>query len=233
MRLRTSSTALVLLASASIASGACSSSGATASPGAASAAPGSAAASGGVSIKAAVKGLIWYNPKVHDYSASPPATWDDLKTQAAANKGAADSVWCLGIESGAASGWPGTDWIEDFVVRTAGADVYNNWAAGKVKFTDPAIKGAFQAYGDVVASSFGGANTINTTNFTTAGDPLFKSPPGCELFHQASFITGLGAFKPLKAGTDYNFFPFPDVDPKFAGAVEGAADLFGMFHDTA
>ena len=52
------------------------------------------------------------------------------------------------------------------------------------------------------------------------------------VFHQASFITGLGAFKGKTAETDYNFFPFPDIDPANAGSVEGAGDLFGMFHDT-
>ena len=41
----------------------------------------------GVFIKAAVKGLIWYNPQVHDYASAPPATFDDLMTQAQANKG--------------------------------------------------------------------------------------------------------------------------------------------------
>ena len=35
--------------------------------------------------------------------------------------------WCVGIESGAASGWPGTDWIEDIVLRQAGPDSYNQW----------------------------------------------------------------------------------------------------------
>ncbi len=29
--------------------------------------------------------------------------------------------WCAGIESGDATGWPATDWIEDSVLRTAGA----------------------------------------------------------------------------------------------------------------
>jgi len=187
---------------------------------------------GGVFIKAAVKGLIWYSPKLHDYSAAPPKTWDDLKTQATANKGAANSIWCVGLESGAASGWPGTDWIEDFVLRMAGPQTYSDWAAGKVTFSDPKIKAAWQAFGDVIANAYGGAATVNTTNFAAGGDPLFKSPPGCEFHHQASFITGLGAFKTLKSGTDYNFFPFPDIDPQYAGAVEGAADLFGMFHDT-
>jgi alpha-glucoside transport system substrate-binding protein len=187
----------------------------------------------GVFIKAAVKGLIWYNPKLHDYSASPPATWADLNSQATANQGAAKAMWCLGIESGAASGWPATDWIEDLVLRTAGPDTYTQWYQGKVKWSDPAIRNAFQIYAtDVVGKTYGGSKNAVATNFGNAGDPLFASPPGCEFLHQASFITGFSQFKSHQAGTDYNFFPFPDIDPKYAGAVEGAGDLFGMFHDT-
>jgi alpha-glucoside transport system substrate-binding protein len=187
----------------------------------------------GVFIKASIKGLIWYNPKLHDYSSSPPATWDDLMTQGKANQGNAQALWCLGIESGAASGWPGTDWIEEILLNQAGPDVYTNWYQGKVKWTDPAIKAAFTTYmNDVVANTYGGRNTAVATNFANAGDPLFKSPPGCEFLNQASFITGLGAFKNLTAGTDYNFFGFPSINSQYAGAVEGAGDLFGMFHDT-
>ena len=186
----------------------------------------------GVFIKAAVKGLIWYNPKLHDYSAAPPTTWDDLTSQAAANKGNAEATWCIGLESGAASGWPGTDWIEDIVLRSAGPDIYDQWWQGKLKWTSPEIKTAFETFGKVAADAYGGSSTVLTTNFEKGGDPLFKDPPGCEFHHQASFITGLGAFKTAKAGTDYNFFPFPDIDPQYTGAVEGAGDLFGMFHDT-
>lgn len=186
----------------------------------------------GVFIKTSIKGLIWYDPKVNDFSASPPATWADLQTAITANASKAAAPWCLGIESGAASGWPGTDWIEDLVLREAGPDVYNSWYQGKTKWDDPAIMKAFQDFGQVVATSYGGANTIATTNFANAGDPLFKTPPGCLFLHQASFITGLGAFKAAKSGTDYNFFPFPDINTQFTGAVEGAGDLFGMFHNT-
>jgi alpha-glucoside transport system substrate-binding protein len=187
----------------------------------------------GVFIKAAVKGLIWYNTKLHDYSSNPPKTWDDLKTQGAANKGNAQAMWCLGIENGAASGWPATDWIEDIVLRTAGPDVYTQWYNGKVKWSDPRIKNAFDIYvNDVVNQTYGGRQTAAATSFDVAGDPLFANPPGCEFLHQASFITGFSQFKAHQAGTDYNFFPFPDIDTQYSGAVEGAGDLFGMFHDT-
>jgi alpha-glucoside transport system substrate-binding protein len=188
----------------------------------------------GVFIKSAVKGLIWYTPALHDYASSPPKTWDELKSQAATNKGSAQATWCLGIESGAASGWPGTDWIEDLVLRTAGPDAYTQWYGGKIKWSDPMIKNAFDMYkNDVVANTYGGGTNANATAFGNAGDPLFASPPGCQFLHQASFITGFSQFKSHQAGTDYNFFPFPDINAQYAGAVEGAGDLFGMFHDTA
>ena len=186
----------------------------------------------GVFIKSAVKGLIWYSPKTIDLSGGAPATWDDLQALIASNKDKATNAWCVGVESGAASGWPGTDWIEDIVLRQAGPDVYNQWWQGQVKWTDPAIKGAFETFGTVVADAYGGGTGVNATNFEVGGDPLFASPPGCLFHHQASFITGLGAFKTAAAGTDYDFFPFPDIDAQYTGAVEGAGDLFGMFHDT-
>ena len=186
----------------------------------------------GVFIKAAVKGLIWFSPKLHDYSSAPPTSWDDLTSQAAANKGSAEAIWCIGLESAAASGWPGTDWIEDIVLRSAGPDKYDQWWQGKLKWSSPEIKTAFETFGKAAADAYGGSSTVLTTNFEKGGDPLFKDPPGCEFHHQASFITGLGAFKTAKAGTDYNFFPFPDIDPQYTGAIEGAGDLFGMFHDT-
>jgi alpha-glucoside transport system substrate-binding protein len=187
----------------------------------------------GVFIKAAIKGLIWYSPKLHDYSSSPPATWSDLLSQGKTNQGAAKSLWCLGIESGAASGWPATDIVEELVLHSAGPDVYTSWYNGKTKWSDPAIKQAFTTYyNDIVQNAYGGGTTAVSTNFANAGDPLFKSPPGCEFFDQASFITGLGAFKDKKAGTDYNFFPFPSINDQYKTAVEGAGDLFGMFHAT-
>jgi alpha-glucoside transport system substrate-binding protein len=186
----------------------------------------------GVFIKAALKGLIYYNPTLHDYAASPPATWDDLTSQGQANKGSAEALWCVGIESGDASGWPATDWIENILLRQSGPDVYNDWWAGKVKWTDPKIKAAFDVYMDVVKNSYGGGTNAVATKFDLAGDPLFKSPPGCEFFEQANFMSGLGQFAKLKAGTDFNAFPFPAINPDYTKAVEGAGDLFGMFHAT-
>jgi alpha-glucoside transport system substrate-binding protein len=187
----------------------------------------------GVFLKASLKGLIFYNPSLHDYSAAVPATWTDLMSQAAANKGNAKAIWCLGLSSGDASGWPATDWIENILLRQSGPQVYNDWWAGKVKWTDPAIKAAFTTYmDDIVANAYGGGTTANATKFDVAGDPIFASTPGCELFQQANFITGQGAFAKKTAGKDFNAFAMPAFNDQFAKALEGGGDLFGMFHAT-
>ena len=177
--------------------------------------------------KAAVKGLIWYNPKV--YTGGEPATWDALMGTSA---DPASNLWCIGLESGAASGWPGTDWIEDFVLRQSGPEVYDGWVAGTQKWSSPEIKSAFEAFGAAAADSYGGSDAILTTNFGDGGNQLFTDPPGCVFHHQASFITDFFKKQGGAAEGQYDFFRMPDLNSAYAGATTGAGDLFGMFNDT-
>lgn len=180
----------------------------------------------GVFIKSALKGLIWYNPA--NFSGDPK-TWEEVTSTAAPSGG---QLWCVGLESGAASGWPGTDWVEDFVLRQSGPEVYDAWVNGTHPWSSPEIKSAFEAFGDVLDNSFGGANTVVSTNFGAAGNPLFTDPPGCTFHHQASFITDFFKEQGGAADGDFDFFPMPDINPEYAGAFTGAGDLFGMFNDT-
>ena len=177
--------------------------------------------------------MFWYNTGV--YKAGAPATYDDLlanaKTTATGIGGDAKS-FCVGLESGAASGWPGSDWVEQFVLNGSGPDVYDKWVAGQQKWTSPEIKSAFEAFGNVIANTFGGGKNANATNFVASGDKLFSNPPGCVFVNHGTFITD--AFKKTGGATDgqFDFVPFPTMNPAYAGAVEGSGDLFGMFNDT-
>jgi alpha-glucoside transport system substrate-binding protein len=182
----------------------------------------------GVFIKSALKGLIWYN--VNNFTAEAPTTWDAVL---GADKGNAENLWCVALESGADSGWPGTDWIEDIVLRSAGPDVYDAWVAGQHKWNSPEIKEAFETFGQVLEDTYGGATLVNSTNFGDGGNPLFTDPPGCLFHHQASFITDFFKKQGGAADGDFDFFPMPDINPDFAGAFTGAGDLFGLFSDKA
>jgi alpha-glucoside transport system substrate-binding protein len=186
-------------------------------------------------FKGSVKGLIWYNPKV--YTGGVPTSWDDMNTKATTALGtlAGAKEWCIGLGSGAGSeGWPGTDWLEDFVIRQSGADVYDKWVNGTQKWSSPEIKSAWTEFGKALTNSSGDSNLIITTSFEKAGDGLFATPPTCLFHHQASFITSffLKDNPSLVAGTDYNFFIEPDLNPAFTGAVTGGGDLLGMFNET-
>jgi len=193
----------------------------------------------GIFIKAALKGPIWYNvkelPKVS--GGSTPKSWEELSALSQKIAATGATPWCVGLGSGAASGWPGTDWIEDIVLRQAGPDKYDQWWQGTLTWSSPEIKGAWQTWGQIVGNEkmvFGGRQAILATNFQEAGNPLFSTPPRCYLHHQGSFITDffVKANPNLKPIEDFNFFPFPDIDPRYAGAVEVGGDLFGMFRDT-
>ncbi len=185
----------------------------------------------GVFIKSAVKGLIFYNP--NHFTGGDLDSWEAVEA-AAASPAPAQAGWCIGIESGAASGWPATDWIEDFVIRQSGPEVYDDWYQGRHPWDSPEIREAFEAYGRAVQNTFGGSQFILSTNFGDANEPMFREPPGCLFHHQASFMTGFFADYPQEpqAGTDYDFFIMPDINPAYPGALTGAGDLFGMFNDT-
>ena len=61
--------------------------------------------------------------------------------------------WCVGFESGTATGWPATDWMEDIMLRTAGPDVYDQWWKHEIPFNDPAVKHAAEIFGKVMFSA--------------------------------------------------------------------------------
>ncbi|HTE87001.1 MAG TPA: ABC transporter substrate-binding protein [Dehalococcoidia bacterium] len=193
----------------------------------------------GIFIKAAVKGLIWYNPQqfAKVSGGSPPKSFDDLMSLSNKIAASGTAPWCLGLESAATSGWPGTDWLSDIVLRQSGPDVYDQWYQGKIKWSSPEIKKAWQTWGQIAADPkmvYGGKQSTLSTNFGTAGDPMFASPPKCYLYDQGNFISDFFVKDNpgLKPVDGFNFFLFPDIESKYPGSTQVAGDLFGMFRDT-
>jgi alpha-glucoside transport system substrate-binding protein len=186
-------------------------------------------------VKTQVKGLIWYNKKV--FTGTAPTTFDQLLAINPTQYGA-DKLFCAGFESGSASGWPASDQIDNIIMRQSGDQVYTSWIQGKTKFTDPAIKLGYQTFLKEVSAAnvYGGANTALSTNFGKAGDPLFKTPAGCLFLEQATFIPSFFTQDfpslNLKAGTDFDFFAHPSVNPQYDGNVNGFYDNFVMYNDT-
>jgi alpha-glucoside transport system substrate-binding protein len=188
---------------------------------------------------ASVKGLIWYDPaKFAAKGYQVPTDWASLMALSTKIKADGTTPWCIAVASGTASGWPGSDWVKEIVLSQSGPTVYDSWWQGKTKWTDPAIKLAWQTWGNMIlgpnaSNVSGGSKTILSQPFGNGGDGLFKSPPKCYMHNQASFITANFVTQDKAVpGTDFKFFPLPDVDPQFAGAHVGAGDAFSMLKDT-
>jgi len=184
-----------------------------------------------------LKSLVWYpEPAFTDAGYTVPKTWDEMITLS--NKIVADgnTPWCIGFGSDAATGWTGTDWIEDIMLRTAGPDLYDQWVTHKLPFESPEVKRAFELLGDVTFTPgfvLGGAEQIPAIDFRDAPDPMFNDPPSCYMHRQASFITQFFDAqdgRTLVAGKDYNVFAFPDIDPGKKGALI-AGELGAVFND--
>jgi len=193
----------------------------------------------GVFAKASLKGLVWYDPK--NLAAAgvsvPPKTFNDLMSSSQAIAAKGTTPWSVGVESGAASGWAGTDWLEVIFLRMYGPEKYRQWYEGKLAWTSPEVKAAWQTWGRIVADpkmTYGGTQYELSTNFGSAFTPLFQNPPQAYYFLQATFIQSFiqKQFPDLKPVDDFNFFSFPPIDPKYGKGVEIAGDLVGMFKNT-
>ncbi|WP_235926457.1 ABC transporter substrate-binding protein [Actinokineospora pegani] len=189
-----------------------------------------------VAVKADLKSIIWYDPKA--LTRPEPTTWDELVATSRALTSAGRTPWCLGMGAPPNSGFPGTDWIEDILLHTAGPRAYRDWAAGELAWTDPAVRAAWQRWGQLVlppGAVRGGPTAALLTTFGDAGKAMVTDPPGCAMDHLGSFAIGGYADAqrpggPPRPDRDFRFFPFPGAGD--GGPSEVAADLAGMFRDT-
>jgi len=190
----------------------------------------------GAPMRMAVKSLVWVPSKYAEAGYSlEPSTVAELKGIADEIKASGTPPWCIGYESGAATGWVGTDWIEEFVLRIGGPEVYDKWYQHEIPFTDDVVVQAFEAYGEIALTEgnvAGGGNAIVSTPFGEAGNPSFREPPGCMLHRQGNFITGF--FPPeVQENLDQRteVMVFPPVEDGYDGQpILGGGDMAALFN---
>ncbi len=188
----------------------------------------------GIPTNVNLKSMIWYPKDDFDKAGYQiPKTWDDLLALSDQIQSDGGTPWCVGFESGGATGWPATDWMEDIMLRTAGPETYDKWVTHEIPFNDPSVVKAGQLFGDVMFHPgwvLGGAEQTPSIAFGDAPLPMFQEPPGCWLHRQANFIN---AFFPTdaKAGVDYDWFPFPTIDDPNQQAALIAGELSAVFRN--
>jgi len=196
----------------------------------------------GVWSRTNAKSYVWYSPDNFEAAGyEVPETWEELLALTDQIKADGATPWCVGIESGAATGWLATDWTEDLLLRTTSLENYDRWtvpatASDRLLFDSPEVRRAIQLWGNLwfeEGNVRGGRDTIVAVDFgAEAGDHLFSDPPGCYMIRQAAFITGewiteLG----LVPGEDFDAFYFPTVDEEFGRPFLISGDLNAAFSD--
>lgn len=189
---------------------------------------------GGVFHRFNGKSLVWYPKDDWDAAGYPiPQTWDELILLSDQIASDGDAPWCVGIESGAATGWPATDWMEEVMLRTTSLENYDKWTRGELPFDSPEVKRAAETLAQIWFNNdyvLGGTASIVSTNFGDSPKPMFEEPPRCWMHKQGNFITG---FFPegSQAGVDYSFFYFPPIDSAYGKPFLVAGDIMTMFND--
>ena len=202
-----------------------------------------------IPTKADVKSMIWYPVKAFAAKGyTVPKTWDELV--ALSDKIVADGShpFCVSAGGpGTATGWELTDWVEEVLLKTEDPQVTNDWISGKIKFTDPKIKAAFDKVG--VAPVQGrlrrrrwpghrerrpqdrhGSDVQRVTRPRPVAG-CRRSPSGTARTSSPTSGTNGGDSKyTIGDDGDIGIMPFPTISDTFKGA-EGSADSFMVLDD--
>ena len=196
----------------------------------------------GLPVSANVKSLVWYNP-ANFKAAGLTVPKSDAELTALTSKIKSKKLgfpWCVGIESGGATGWAATDWLEEYVLRYGGVATYNNWWKGKVAFNSPIVTKAGKKVADIMLTAGnvnGGGKSIAATGFGNTAALFATDKNKCFMMRQGSFITD---FFPDAIKAEYKANNFTHVGvfklPTPAGATDGVlggGDLAAGFNDNA
>jgi alpha-glucoside transport system substrate-binding protein len=188
-------------------------------------------------LGANVKSFVWYSPSMFaDNGWTVPETWDDMLALSDTIAGTGIKPWCAGIESGEATGWPATDWLEDVLLRTAGPDVYDQWVNHEIPFDDPQVTDALDQVGGIlkndsyVNGGIGDVKSIATTAFQDGGLPILDGK--CAMHRQAGFYAANWP-EGTNVAEDGDVFAFylPPMGDEFGRPVLGGGEFVAAFSD--
>jgi len=191
----------------------------------------------GLFVKSDIKSVFWYCPPVFAAKGyKVPETVDDLLALVEQMATDGNVPLSMGMESGAATGWTGSDFIQDIRLAVAGVDFEDKLAKHEVKWTDPLNKEAWEVYGYWAMDdkyALGGAAGTVSTGFLDAIYAPFADPAKAMMVKQSGFAGGViqGQYPDLIFPDDYYFFVMPG-DGTEAAPMQVGGDALAVFNDT-
>ncbi|WP_346279116.1 ABC transporter substrate-binding protein [Pseudonocardia sp.] len=184
-----------------------------------------------------VKSFVWYSPKTFQAKGyTVPTTWDEMMALSDRIVAAGGKPWCAGINSGEATGWPLTDWLEDVMLRENGPQVYDQWVSHAIPFNSAQVSAALDRVGSVlknpayVNGGLGDASSIATTTFQDAGLPILDET--CYMHRQANFYAAnWPAGTDISENGDVYAFELPPINPAAPQTILVGAEFVAAFSD--
>lgn len=99
--------------------------------------------------------------------------------------------FCLGLGSEFAIGWPLTDWIEDFLLRLEGPDVYDAGYRHEIAFDDADVVTVARYVYDLLSQPgyvYGGLEDAAERLASSAGDRVLTG--GCMTYRMSHYYVG-------------------------------------------
>jgi len=187
-----------------------------------------------VAVKADIKSIIWYSPAQFElFGYEVPETFAELEDLVEQMVADGNVPWSMGMESDAATGWTGSDFIQDLLLAQQGPEFVMGLIDGSVSYDDPGVVQAYETYAAWAADetyALGGATGTLNTGFLDAIYEVFADPPAAMMVKQSGFAGGeiASQYPDLEYGVDYDFFAFPG-----AQGMQGGADYLMAFSDSA
>ncbi len=188
----------------------------------------------GAFFKADTKSLVWYSPVIFEAQGwETPRDWDAMQSLMGTMTEADARPWSCGMGSGGSTGCEATDWIQDFLLRTQGADFVEQWVHREIPWTDPAIADAWERWFNVCGSeehAAGGAQGTLNTYYQDSIRLVFQNPPEGYMVRHTTVAASIIAdtFPELERVDDYDIFLFPQLNEDIGAPMQGSADVMAM-----
>ena len=190
----------------------------------------------GLPMRLANKSLLWYPmPQFEEAGYEVPETQEEMIELEDQIKADGGTPWCLGMESGDATGWVGTDWVEEYMLRLHDVEYYDDWVDGELPFDSPEVREAFEEFERVWEDEdnvLGGTDGMLAIPFGDSPNDMFQDEPDCWLHRQGNFITGF-FLEDVQENIDerVGVTYFPPFEGQDAGVLAGG-DFALLVNDT-
>jgi alpha-glucoside transport system substrate-binding protein len=173
-----------------------------------------------------MRSLVWYHlPTFAAEAYAIPGSWDELVSLSSRMASDGYTPWCMAAGPDFIAGVPAARLLEDVLLRSAGADVYDRWGDHEIPFDDQSVVRAAGRLGEIVFGDgfvFGGAASMPERDWFEQMQPMFSDPPGCLMgIHEATITRWLPEGTVL--GEDVGVFALPGFGPNRRGTVVNAS----------